>query len=850
MSAAAAVLMGGALAPALASTVDHAAGARAPHLTKSPGALTASLRAEPFGEYVGRLSFDVASVDPALVTAAGPIALTVTGTMTNAGPEGLTDLSYRFQRGAALDNAAGVRAELAQPSEPTDHVPGQFTAITPALAAGGSAPFSFTAPITTEDGLAVSAPGVYPIMVNVNGAVTLEGGPLEARVGELHLLLTVMGVPGGSVGAGSTSGVGNLTGRPLPVNFVWPLVDRPHLGVGGVFLDEDLLAAISPGGRLTTLVDGLTDPAAASLPGGSVTTVIDPQLLDELDRMTRAYRVVAAVGSPQPPMTAMLQAAGSPAAATPGATGSTAAPATPTVTPGTPASSAPPVPDAGSADIPGTVAGTGQAAAASFLGRLRDVAARYPMLVLPYGDPDVVAMVRAGLVGEVPTAVQHGDEVARRVLASTSATRLTTTLAYPINGAVDGPTLATLRSAGLGVALLSENSIDPAGSTAGNAQVALGDGSGRPVPAAIAQPDVLNGVGALIDQGRQSGWAMRVNALTGVLAQQSLDGVVTPAVFTPDRRWAPDAPELRVLTDLLSTLGSSQVIHGVALGDLASSATAATAVAYPESAQAQELSASYLDRVRTNRAEVASLRKTLASTNQSTDPALVLDPLDVALDAAASTAFRQDAAVGEANLATVESTTAGIRNGVEMSSAGNSYTLASSTSPLVLTVQNNLPYDVPVRVEITGGERVGLTVSDPGFLVVPAGRSQQVKIPAEVSRSGQFQVSARLVGPDGTLWGPPVQLSVDSTAYGALTVVIIVVAGGVLVLMVALRIVQRLRARRERIAAEAAAAETAATNGAGTPHSGSLRDVISRQSTPTPVPDSSPPADHVGTERP
>ncbi len=33
-------------------------------------------------------------------------------------------------------------------------------------------------------------------MVNVNGAVTLEAGPLEARIGELHLLLTVMGVPG------------------------------------------------------------------------------------------------------------------------------------------------------------------------------------------------------------------------------------------------------------------------------------------------------------------------------------------------------------------------------------------------------------------------------------------------------------------------------------------------------------------------------------------------------------------------------------------------------------------------------------------------------------------------------
>ena len=158
----------------------------------------------------------------------------------------------------------------------------------------------------------------------------------------------------------------------------------------------------------------------------------------------------------------------------------------------------------------------------------------------------------------------------------------------------------------------------------------------------------------------------------------------------------------------------------------------------------------------------------------------MLDPLDNALNAAASTAFRFDPAVGQANLATVEATTAGIRSGVEITSAGNSYTLASSTSPLVLTVQNNLPYDVPVRVEISGGERVGLTVTDPEIQVVPAGRSQQVKIPAEVTRSGQFQVDAQLVGADGADWGPPVQLSVESTAYGALTVIIIIVAGGVL----------------------------------------------------------------------
>jgi hypothetical protein len=765
---------------------------------------TGALRSSaPFGDYVDRLSFDVTEINPALVTATGPSSVIITGTMTNAGPEGLTDLAYRFQRGTALAGGADVRRELAQPDEPTEQVQNNFSKITDSVPAGATVPFSFTASITGADGLAVSAPGVYPLMVNVNGAVVLPDGPLEARIGELHLLLTVMGIPAtppvDGADAGNPAGTNPVQtdpGTPLPVNVVWPVVDRPHLGVGGVFGNEDLLAAISAGGRLSTLVDGLLDPAAEALPAGAITLVIDPELLDELDRMTTAYRVVAP-GSQQPSLADILQAEQA----------SSAAPTTAASAPGT-APVAATAGDPGSAEIPGTVAGTGQGAAASFLGRLRDAAARYPVLLLPYSDPDVVAMVRAGLDGEVSQAVQHGNDVAQRVLGSnpgggSSVPPPATVMAYPINGAVDAQTLAALRSDGMSSALLAENSVQPSDFPAGAAQVSAPDratptGADEPLPAAIAQPDVLNGVDTLIDQGRQSGYAMRVNALTAVLAQGSLDGGKTPAVFTPDRRWSPDAPGVKVLTDLLATLASSKVITGISLNDLAAAGSATAAAQYPDSARRQELPTDYLDRLRADRANVASLRQTLATTNQPANPALVLDPLDRAMDSVGSTAFREERAVGAANLDTVESTAAGIRNGVEISSAGNSYTLASSTSPLVLTVQNNLPYDVPVRVEITGGERVGLTVSDPGLQVVPAGRSQQVKIPAEVSRSGQFQVDARLVGPDGTRWGQAVHLSVESTAYGALTVIIIVVAGGVLVLMVVLRIIQRLRGKPDQ----------------------------------------------------
>ncbi len=896
---------------ALAATIFLLAGTGAAGL---PAGATAKSARAPFGDYVDRLSFEVSSVAPAIVTANGATTLTITGRMTNTGPDPLVDLLYRFQRGSALDGPAAVRQELAEPSEPTERVQTEFTPMDSDLAAGESAPFVFTASIADRDGLAVSSPGVYPLLVNVNGAVELQDGPLAARIGELHLLLTVIGVPRARSAPAEPG-----SGDALPVNVLWPLVDTPHLGVGGVFLDENLLAAIGPGGRLSTLVNGLTDRAANRLPADTVTVVIDPQLLDELDRMTSAYRVVADPAQPQPPMSDIIQAeqtggasstATSPSTAptatpTPSPTGTagtrqsptlvvtapalpgdagaaggatqtagqpTTAAGAPSATPPTsarprsaaptttaPAGTAPPTTaspttasptapgaDPGAANIPGTIAGTGQAAAASFLQQLRNVADRYPVVTLPYGDPDVVAMVRAGLIGEVKAAVRHGTEVTQRVLgaATPGTVPVDTTTAYPINGAVDAATLAQLRADGLTTGLFASSSIRSEQTIPGAARVvADGDAARVSVPSVIAEADVLDGVGALISEGRTSGWAMRVNALTGVLTEQSAASSAAPSVFTPDRRWAPGASGLTVLTDLLATLGSNGVIEGVRLKQVAGGASVGAVPDYPTQARSQELPTSYLDRVRDNRNAVAALRQTLASTPQTVNPETVLAPLDAAVDAAGSTAFRLDPAVGEANLGTVESTTAGITNGVQILSAGNSYTLASSSSPLLLTVQNTLPYNVPVQVRISGGERVGLTVTEPGIQVVPAGRSQQVRIPAEVSRSGQFQVTAQLFAANGVAWGPPVELSVESTAYGALTVILIVVAGGVLVLMVVLRIVQRLRARRARIAAggptgqptesavdrndpEQTATDTAPEGAARTAPPAGLRDIL------------------------
>lgn len=798
------IVIAGTLLTTLTATGPVAADTSGGALVAAPMATVA-----PYGDYVDRLAFDVTSITPTLVTAGGPSTLTVTGTMTNTGTDDLVDLSYRFQRGAALDSTDAVRREIAEPSEPLAQVPARFEPIPGTLPGGGAAPFVFTTPLTGPNGLNVTAPGVYPLMVNVNGGVVLAAGPLQARIGELHLLLTVLEVPG-------SPSTAPPSGTATPFNFVWPMVDVPHLGVDGVFLNDDLLAAISPGGRLDVLLDSLAGAAAQALPVDALTIVLDPQLLDELDRMTGPYRVVAPPGAAQPPVSAIEQARGQvvPVPGQPTATGN------PATAPATDAAAPPPAADP-PLDIPGTVAGTGQLIATSYLERLRAVVAVNPTVMLPYGDPDVVALVRAGMEAEVTAAEQHGQEVVRRVwgdLASVTDGEATGT-AYPIDGAADDATLAALIADGARIGLLSEASVQTSAQVGGRPAAVVVEpepGPGR-LPSVLAQTDVLGGLDKLIDDGRPSGWATKVNSLTALLAQQRADGTVTPAVFAPVRRWTPDGAGLQSLVQLLAEFGRAGVVTGGSLPGLAASAERPGTLDYPEAARDRELSPAYLRRLTDARADVAALRGGLASVDQPADPALILDPLDRALDTAASTAFRTNPTVGDANVGTVESTVAGIRSGVQIADTGNNYTLASSTSPLLLTVQNNTAYDVPVTVELTGGEMVGLTVTDAPVQVIPAGRSQQVKIPTEVTRSGQFQVTALLIGPDGVAWGVPVQLTVQSSAYGTLTVILIIGAGGVLVVMVFLRIRQRLRGRRARIAAAADAEGTVGTDGRPNP---------------------------------
>ncbi|OMQ10689.1 hypothetical protein A7K94_0221935, partial [Modestobacter sp. VKM Ac-2676] len=137
-----------------------------------------------------------------------------------------------------------------------------------------------------------------------------------------------------------------------------------------------------------------------------------------------------------------------------------------------------------------------------------------------------------------------------------------------------------------------------------------------------------------------------------------------------------------------------------------------------------------------------------------------------------------------------------------LSPAEGTYSLASSNAPLVLTVQNDLPFAVAVRLELRARGNVGLTTEDIGVQVLEPLSRTQLEVPAEVQQSGGFQVTAQLKTPSGADLGEAVRMQVKSTAYGPVTLAITVGAAALLALLFLRRLVRYLLARRRRGPAE------------------------------------------------
>ncbi|GAA2822018.1 DUF6049 family protein [Saccharopolyspora taberi] len=277
---------------------------------------------------------EVSKITPAVVEGGAPGEVTVTGTLTNTGDRRIDDVEARIQRGNPVSTESAAQQAIREtPSTVTDP---NFTPIIDSLAPGQRLPFELRVPFNGPNSLQISSPGVYPLLVNINGK---PGSGGRARIAEEHFLLPVLATPGAAP---------VRPPKPTPSTLVIPVVDYPRMTRGGgpgsrpVLIDDLLSASLAPGGRLYELVQAVEDGAGPGSPlGSALCFAVDPDLLATVEAMQGGYDVQQPNG--------------------------------------------------------GAVEGIGSGAARLWLGKLRSAVSGRCVIPLPYSDADVVALGRAGL---------------------------------------------------------------------------------------------------------------------------------------------------------------------------------------------------------------------------------------------------------------------------------------------------------------------------------------------------------------------------------------------------------------------------------------------------------------------
>jgi hypothetical protein len=702
---------------------------------------------------------ELSELSPRLVTLATAPVIRVRGRVVNIGDRPISKLGIRLQRDDAVSSDAAATRALQGDAE-TPHVT-RFQPVPGELAPGQSSPFQLAVPLrggAELESLQITKPGVYPLLVNLNGKP--ESGGLT-RLASVPLLLPVLGI---AAGAEEPPGVVlSPPARPAPLTVVWPLAATPHrvpTGPGEPILIrsdqagmDPVAAEIAPGGRLDGLLGAFEQEVPPGSPlGAAVCVAVDPLLLETLNGMSRGYQV---------------------------------------------------------SDSRGIRAGTGARAARSWLDRLRSAVQGRCVLPLPYADADLVALSRAGLTDLEALATSTGARVVSELLEVQPLTGVY----WPISEMLDERTLADLTALQTHAVLLTPRGLAPPPALQATPQTT--PPAAADVVALIGSSSSTTNPGGVMAGSRDSATGLLVDPLLSdalastALPQSSQDALGMlmyraasgqGVLLVPPRRWQTRGTEAAALLNTARQLLEAGFVTPRELPALAATHPAlgngAAAVTYPPQLRATEIPPQVTAEVQRDRDVLRDLQvATVLDPAANLRPAALLDPLRLGLLRGVSTAWRETPSRAVLVTAEESSQLDDVRRSVRIVQPPGPYSLAASDSPLLITVSNELPVGMQVALNLS--ETAGLRAGAVGLQLVPARSTRQLVIPAKVSRAGQFSIDASLSTPGGTPLGEPSTLQLRSTTFGRVTVALTAGASALLVLLVVRRIVRRARRPRE-----------------------------------------------------
>ncbi|PBA12052.1 hypothetical protein [Mycobacterium avium] len=718
-------------------------------------------------------------VTPDVVTTTSPPVVTVSGMVTNIGDRPVRDVMVRLEHAGPVTASAGLRTSLDGDTDQYQAA-ADFLTVAPELQRGQEVGFTLSAPLRalTKQSLGVEKPGIYPVLVNVNGTPDY-GAP--ARLDNARFLLPVVGVPpdrADDLG----SAVAPDTSKPVGITMLWPLADRPRLapGVpGGTIpvrlVDDDLATSLASGGRLDILLAAAevatshdVDPDGAV--GRALCLAVDPDLLVTVNAMTAGYVV-----SDSPDGPAQL--------------------------PGTP-----------------THPGTGQATATEWLNRLRALAHRTCVAPLPYAQADLDALQRVNDPGLSNTALTSVNSIVDKIL-DVPSTRGATLMP---DGRLTGRAVKLLGANQTTVAVTAADL--SAGDAQGSSETSVDTAPRRVSPQVVAAPfdpavgAALAGAGVnpevptyldsslTVRLAHDSVTARRQDAL-GSMFWHALRHDDTPRtqLLVPPATWNLQADDAQVILTALTTSIRSGLAVPRPLPAVIGEATQAAQTGGPP---AKQVSADGSTRGQFNDDVTGAITGQVGRLWGLTSALMTDDrtgltgvqytaPLREDMLRALSQSEPPDSRNGLAQqrLAVVGKTINDLFGAVTIVNPGGSYTLATEHSPLPLALHNGLA--VPIRVRVHVDAPPGMNVTDVGVIELPPGYLP-LRIPIEVNFTQRVAVDVTLRTADGMRLGEPVRLSVHSNAYGKVLFAITLSAAAVLVLLAGRRLWHRFRGQPDR----------------------------------------------------
>ncbi|WP_156802621.1 hypothetical protein [Corynebacterium lubricantis] len=781
--------------------------------------------------------------------------------ITNASETPLESFSITPRRGPISASVADSR--VASVAEPTDYTAGETRNFNQIVAPGETVELEIT--VHTDPALAGSlpfpGPAVYPLMLELTRG---GGGHLDSE--RFHLAVRSAGAADdGDQNTRDQEATVPAAQRSADVSLLYPITADADIVPGEtgdapndpqlILNSEDLADQLTPGGRLSELVNTYADAIAA--PGGeniaeATCLAIDPALVSTVERMSAGY-VVAETRPPIAQEPKRLRDSWG---------------------------------DNDNAFV--STPGAGQADAQAWLNQLTEITKGNCVVALPWANADVNALVDAGAPWLVREALERGPFTLRDILGA----EVVDNVVIPPSGYVSESTVPALgwadhENSGLlqgGMQAAWERSyaeqakkdsatthvegeqltnlelevppnpdmaVAPAPTstvrvlvanntvsreTLGNSDTdrfaQLGDGivsvayqdslastlaSTGIAPETTGYSNVYYRSDATLDsvEARNINAANAIRLAVDEEAATSEEPSGNPVLINPPATW--EASTADSIMNTIAELMDDEAARPMTLEDYLTPPADGTIPT------ANSSGSPFPDPTVFSDSEILSIGQQAKYADDLTsflvpDSAIALTrygftlPLRRDLISAASLTYRRSAdlyteatAQTRDRLNSTRDSLNEMRDAVDLIPPGNVYTRASESSPLLIVAENGLP--LPIDATILYEAPEGVTLNTPSELRIPARGSITIQLTADIPNSRErTDLNLYLATPNGQPVSQPVQISVR-TAAGEVGAVAI---GGVLAIFLALVLLFRFaKSRRAKDAEKSVSSKSA-----------------------------------------